>query len=102
VQLTLEYLLPTPKTGDWFIWRLKHWGTKWDVYDVEVVFKTKSRIVYIFTTAWAPPISWLEIAVKTYKKLTFRIDYSEPGNNFSGHAAGGPTIPFYDSCGTYH
>ena len=56
----LESFIPTPKQkleGDgWYSWRLSHWGTKWDLCDIEIIKDDGDTIGVQFNTAWSPPI----------------------------------------------
>lgn len=90
---TLEKLLPTPKIylkkGDerWYDWRLKNWGTKWDVYPDSVSRDDNDYEINIdFDTPWGPPLEWLKRVSKIFKKLTFIIHYKETGMGFEGVA----------------
>ena len=42
---------------DWYDWRCKNWGTKWNAYDIEIEWddKYKEHIEIEFKTAWSPP-----------------------------------------------
>jgi len=78
---------------NWYDWRLNNWGTKWDV-DAELVNENIPRskkynegfLVYVFDSAWSPPIEWLEKMCKQYKKLRFKLKYEEPLMGFMGVA----------------
>lgn len=90
---TLEKLAPTPKAylkkGDerWYEWRIKNWGTKWDVCADSISRDGDEDIDEIsFDTAWAPPLEWLQKVSKIFPKLTFIINYEEPGVCFQGIA----------------
>jgi hypothetical protein len=88
--LSFETLAPTPaellKHG-WYEWRIEHWGTKWDAEfeDVtEPLRVRRTRATYVFLTAWAPPVEWLQPASEAYPDLTFRLDYVDQGGSYSG------------------
>lgn len=94
---TLEKLVPTPKAylkkedERWYDWRVKNWGTKWDVYPDSASrddydYETDNEINIDFDTAWAPPLEWLKKVSKIFKKLIFVIHYKETGMGFEGIA----------------
>lgn len=93
LSFTFEKLVPTPasflKDGSdkWYNWRIKNWGTKWDV-DTDSVSRDEDEdfIEVSFDTAWAPPLEWLVKVSKKFKKLLFRIHYREDGAGFEGVA----------------
>lgn len=83
--------VPVPEEGDsnYMVDKQRRaWGTKWDL-DGETDYTpgTKgSPTVYVFSTAWTPPLSWLEVVSEKFPKLTFRIQFYEEGNGFAGEA----------------
>jgi len=78
---------------DWYDWRCEHWGTKWDVEDLQVALATPKVpwevpfIVMHFRTAWSPPIgAIMHFAMKPENKhIEFDLVYSDPMMNFMGH-----------------
>ncbi len=40
---------------DWYDWAQKHWGTKWNACDVEVLDESATHVNYRFDTAWCAP-----------------------------------------------
>ena len=40
----------------WYAWRLKNWGTKWDIYSASCERMDANTLVMSFDTAWSPPI----------------------------------------------
>ena len=65
-------------------WRITNWGTKWDVESD--IFDMDDTVSYNFCSAWAPPIEWIRLASKEFKRLEFKIKYEEPGMCFMGVA----------------
>lgn len=63
-------IIATHGTASWYDWRIEHWGTKWDAYevsDINVWFgsevpvgtsieATEERFRACFYTAWSPPL----------------------------------------------
>lgn len=118
-KMLFEKMKPTPikENGEiideWYEWRLKNWGCKWDLYDeYGDVFIGKTRISteddkfnigYLkevcenknvdaeyslgFCTAWAPAYPIYEWIAEKYKDLDleFRVQYDEGGCAFAGH-----------------
>ncbi len=108
--LSLEQFLPTPaelmahqspqrdtklaaeftkKYGadDWYNWRVKFWGIKWDLSDVSAdTDEDSERAEYDFTTPWGPPTEAFTAISKLYPFLEFRLKYDESGMAFMGAA----------------
>ena len=69
----------------WYEWRLRHWGTKWNAYDIDEEHDTNSTkpyLLYRFLTAWSPPQTWLEEAGQWYPELTFQMCFEEEANSY--------------------
>lgn len=70
---------------DWYCFATEEWGTKWDFGDedgCEIVDDDGTEAVFVFDSAWGPPI-------KIYSKmeeLGYKVDafYYEPGCGFCG------------------
>lgn len=90
---------PPDRVNDdsWYNWRITCWGTKWNAYDIcyltfpevlNAVQENKDNdtasIEYSFSTAWAPPVPWLESAAEMYPDLTFALSWHEPACDFYG------------------
>jgi len=86
--LCLNNLVPMPKKynedGRWHSWAIINWGTKWDV-EGELVKDRANLLRYEFDSAWSPPIEWVRTVSGQYPKLSFRLEYDEPGMAFNGH-----------------
>jgi len=88
----LAHLCPEPKyegDQDWYPWRNQHWGTKWDVSDLCIEDDTEDDTISIsFSTAWAPPLQALHNWAVNDGRVSFNIQYWEPGAGFLGECAG--------------
>lgn len=76
----LQYLQNTFGAISWYDWRVRAWGTKWDV-DAELTIGENS-IEFVFDSAWAPPLAFFDWLGS--KGLHYEIMYSEPGCCFGG------------------
>ena len=70
----------------WYTWCPRNWGTKWDANGCVLSVDKPDQLIYVFDTAWSPPIAWLEKVATLYPKLQFEMNYDEPGMVFSGTA----------------
>lgn len=69
VVFTMKKMLPKPKAfsedkefdGLGYNWCLSVWGTKWDVYNVEIEENSEKKVLISYYTAWSPNFSYLEI-----------------------------------------
>ena len=59
------------------------WGTKWDVYDVEIITNNDKEVRIQCHTAWTPPIKWAQTAHKNWN-IDIAIHYNEEGVGFYG------------------
>lgn len=78
---------------DWWNWRVSHWGTKWDLCDLEGQeweirgdgYPTNPfRYEFHFNTAWSPPEAAFVKISKDFPELTFVLKYAEGGCDFAG------------------
>lgn len=61
---------------DWYDWDIKHWGTKWDCYEVKATCAEKA--VYLeFQTAWSTPYPIYQALAEKYKDLTISVEYAD-------------------------
>jgi hypothetical protein len=40
---------------DWYDWKCKNWGTKWNSIDTEIIEDEREGLTYTFNTAWDCP-----------------------------------------------
>ena len=89
--ISLNKFIPMPKDynkdGRWYEWSCKNWGTKWDAVSPMLAVNKPRLLVYVFDTAWSPPIVWLGKVSKLYPNLYFKLKYDEPSMGFYGLAS---------------
>jgi hypothetical protein len=68
---------------NWYEWRYRHWGVKWDV-EANMIDHKDGYVAYMFDTAWGPATDWLDAVAKKYPDLRFTLKYEEPGMGFRG------------------
>ena len=66
--------------NDWYSWANKHWGTKWDCYEVELMHE-KNYTCYSFDTAWSPPTEWIKKVSRKFPHLKFNVEWAEEGGH---------------------
>ena len=70
----------------WYDWRLQHWDTKWDAYDVEVTDGDDIDGFEVeFNTAWCPPEAICHAMRELYPDLSVSWFYDEPGCEIAGY-----------------
>ena len=67
---------------DWYDWRCRHWGTKWNACNPSSEF-VNDELVYTFETAWMFPAPIFQALINKYPMLEFAWEYhEETENNF--------------------
>jgi hypothetical protein len=71
----LQRIRALKETGftSWYDWAVKHWGTKWNAYDVKRLNETTVR----FDTAWSPPIPVIEALSRKFPKAKIRFTWAD-------------------------
>lgn len=86
-------------------WCITHWGTKWNLSDVEEVnraeYKDELEIQYRFNTAWSPPQPVIHAMGKAFPSLKFELRYFECGAGFNGLLRIEKGAVTYDKSGDY-
>jgi|GEM_PF-4266744 len=78
--LTAEY-----GSDNWYDWRFKHWGTKWELDGVQRKRAPGSDLLhYTFATAWSPPKPAIELLSGRFPTLFFHLNYEESGADIAG------------------
>lgn len=96
-----------PEWLDWYNWRVKYWGTKWNAlhndpvyFDVEKILEENIQYIdIVFETAWQPAIPVAKKLIETHKKLIISLDYVSLESLIAGHISkdnyGDGNIPGY-------
>jgi len=95
----LEKLVPFTDdiANKWdYDWCVQHWGTKWDIYDVNYASLDGDTLELSFMSAWSPPIEALVTGMLKHG-YTFDLYYEEGGACFIGHTEGDGESHF-DQC----
>ena len=69
----------------WYDWRIQHWDTKWDAYDVSVDDDDPDQLEVSFNTAWSPPEAICSQIKEDYPDLAVSWFYDEPGVEIAGY-----------------
>jgi hypothetical protein len=91
-----EHLANKAKYGhaDWYSWRLAHWGTKWEVCEVQFIDEDESYAQIRFDTAWCPPTRFFEWYAEQHPDVVFLNQYDEEGMGFEGYECHSPDSGF--------
>lgn len=84
---------------DWYDWRVKNWGTKWDGGDGRF---NDDQTAFTFDTAWSPPLPIIKKLAEITGQ-TFILRYMELGMFFCGEYTASPEDDcddFYNDIGT--
>lgn len=86
----LNWMAPRPKAAedDWYNWNINNWGTKWPITDIYFEHSSdEDTIEFSFSSAWSPPIEAFRTWAEDDGRVTFVLDYWEPGCAFVGCAS---------------
>ena len=71
-------------SDNWYDWSNTNWGTKWDASDAYISHNDIDYFAVTFSTAWSPPIEWIDNIQQDFPDLCFELEYEEPGMAFGG------------------
>lgn len=88
---SLNKVIPMPESLEqgkgWYDWHISHWGTKWDVYEVEIIdsdpFFKREDVDIQFLSAWSPPIQVTRVLSAMFPDLEFTHYYEDEGQCFN-------------------
>jgi len=61
----------------WYAWNIRHWGTKWDGSDVQIIEEEEQDVSYTFNTAWSPPTPAIITLSEQYPDLEITLRFVE-------------------------
>ena len=68
---------------DWYNWRCKNWGCKWDASE-SGFYEEDGYSMVTFETPWSPPKGFIESLSKMFPKVEFEMQFAEEGNGYVG------------------
>lgn len=68
---------------DWYNWRCKNWGCKWDAGE-SGFYEQDGYSMVSFTTPWSPPEGFIESLSKMFPKVEFEMQFAEEGCGYVG------------------
>ena len=70
----------------WYNWRVHHWGTKWDCYDLTISEDDMPNgFEASFNTAWSPPEDICNALKEKFEGMSVSWFYDEPGMEVAGY-----------------
>lgn len=69
---------------DWYAWRLRHWGTKWNAASPDALERSPGRAAFSFETPWSFPTPIFERLASTWPGLVFHVEACEQTLAFGG------------------
>ena len=71
--------------SNWYDWRYKNWGCKWEVADIYLAEEEKNSVTLCFNTAWCPPITFYKNLIEKYPDIRLYANYTEESNEYAGY-----------------
>lgn len=69
---------------NWYKFNAGRWGTKWNAYDMSIVEREESKLVFMFDTAWNIPQPIIVELVSWFPELMFLHEFYDEGGWFFG------------------
>lgn len=63
---------------NWYDWRIKNWGCKWDARESEF-WKDGDDWIVSFQTPWGPPVEFVQALSKKFSNMEFVMQYADEG-----------------------
>ncbi len=85
---SLEKIVPMPESekDNWYEWRIRNWGTKWELTPDECHHWTTTKSIwYCFYSAWSPPLEAVAALSKRFPTNYMRIEFEEKGMAMTGN-----------------
>lgn len=77
-------LVGSPRPYGGYGWEGQHWGCKWGACDSSLDSEDEGYLEYDFSTAWGPPVPFLDKVSADWPNLSFELTYDEAGMGFRG------------------
>ena len=85
---SFQKIVPMPESekDNWYEWRIRNWGCKWDLVPSEIHWYYTNRSIWFeFETPWSPPLEVVAALSKRFPTNYMRIDFEEKGMAMSGN-----------------
>ena len=69
----------------WYDWRVKNWGIKWDIDDIELQDEDPQQLIYSFETPWGPPEEICTALREKFENISISWFFDEPGCEIAGY-----------------
>ena len=69
----------------WYDWRVKNWGIKWDIDDIEIQDEDPQQLIYSFETPWGPPEEICTALREKFENISISWFFDEPGCEIAGY-----------------
>ena len=69
----------------WYDWRVKNWGIKWDIGDIELQDQDPQQLIYTFETPWGPPEGICSTLREKFENINISWFFDEPGCEIAGY-----------------
>lgn len=73
-----EKLIEKYGADNWYDWRLKNWGVKWDASN-SGFYKDGDDWMISFSTPWGPPCEFMKKLSEQFPKVTFILQFADEG-----------------------
>lgn len=73
-----EKLIEKYGADNWYDWRCKNWGVKWDAQD-SGFWKDGDDWMISFQTPWGPPCEFMKKLSAQFPKMTFILQFADEG-----------------------
>jgi hypothetical protein len=85
-----------------YLWRLDNWGTSWEAFDVDIVYRHPGMLKLGFQLPWDPPCPLMLAISRRFRSLQFKLRYFEGGMCFQGTYVVKDNVVIRDTDGDYH
>lgn len=69
---------------NWYDWALKHWGTKWGIYEASILDDVLDKVILEYQTAWSPATGLWQKVSKQFPELKLESKFVDEGGDYCG------------------